>query len=165
MSQTAFHEFGPSLKEGKKGEDFYKRWVKRTCPGVKVSPSSIAQDRAGIDLLVVRESTVQVKRENRVHETGNVFIETWSKAGVEGWAKKPAADKLAFLMPGLGLILHVDPRHIAGKLDEWEERYGTRDVPNTWQGEHWVTTGIPVPLPVVAVLGKASWSTELQEER
>ncbi len=78
------HDFNESLLRGKKGEAFYVWWVRENYPGAKATPAPPTLDRHGVDLLVVEEKSVQVKRETRVQDTGNLFIETESKKGVPG---------------------------------------------------------------------------------
>lgn len=139
------HDFSESLDRGQMGELFFRYWLEKRYPGLEMDAVDLATDLRGIDGFVRCEPhPVQIKFDERAHETGNVFVETLADVERDkpGWALKCDASVIWYLVPGAGLLFHVRPGDIAALVPQWQSRYTERDVPN----RSWTTRGILVPI-------------------
>lgn len=155
------HRFGDSVKEGDKGEKLIVAYLRaQGCEAKRVTDMSL--QRKGVDIEARdaegNEFTVEVKRDTRTIDTGNIAVETHSnlEAGTPGWAYKRSADYLFYI---------VHPTHVyALRMDSiddtiieaWDEQFQSRRIPN-WKnrgkrGGKYHSRIICVPEPVFAEL-------------
>lgn len=100
-----------------------------------ITPATVAEDRSGIDFWFERAGItigVQVKADNRLSETGNLFIETISvdTAGKPGWAEAPRADVLLYYAPQARLVYVIPMRFVRENLARWKATYPVRPTRN-----------------------------------
>lgn len=159
------HEFGESLKRGKRWERWFGVWAESLPGEPEFDPvESLQADKGGTDGILQYRVNVQVKGDERAHETGNIFVEIYSVVEEEkdGWAVKPGTAKwLYYLVPGRGIVFKVRPSALADNVNDWCFRFGWKDADNG----SYRTRGIPVPIPVFGrVAAKTFWSQRLKRE-
>lgn len=159
------HDFNESLGRGKQWERWFGVWAESLPGGPEFEPvKSVFEDKKGSDGTLVYRLNVQVKGDERSHETGNIFVEIYSvlEEKKDGWAVKPGtADWLYYIVPGMGLVFKVRPQVLKEHVTDWYFRYGKKDADNG----SYRTRGIPVPIAAFGeVVSKTFWSERLKRE-
>lgn len=148
------HDFGPSAVRGRAGVDAMFRHLVMLGWTIEREASSREQ-WDGIDLWARNPEgglvTIEVKNDERAHDTGRAFVETVSNdtTGRAGWVYSCAADVILYVVPGDGVVYWLDPAKLRSRVSDWLQRADRRDgrfghvsAPN--QGYR--TRGVAVPL-------------------
>lgn len=108
------------------------------------------QKMAGMDRVMSLQSglrnTYEDKADFRAGDTGNLFVETWSKRGmVPGWAYTCGAQYLDWFVASHRTLLWGETLRLKKRLAEWAQRFPEVHVKNAG----YVTSGLLVPICVV----------------
>lgn len=131
---------------GHAGEAVICDWL--NSQGWQLRPATDAEQRQGIDFWGCFPSkgatSFEIKTDRRAHRSGNAFIELESsnKTGKLGWLFTCEADVILYWIPGLDLVLWMQPDNIRNAYQDWKDLYSLRQIPN----DGYYTTGLIVPL-------------------
>ena len=122
---ATMHNFGDDNAIGKRGEEIFRKFLEtRNCKYTDVSEDSKYQEQ-DIDFLVESRKTpgkivsVEVKNDQRIAETGNIFFETMSNVdySTDGCFKKSKAELMAIVSESEKLIYFVGTELLRAFVD------------------------------------------------
>ena len=123
---TTTHNFSDDNAIGKRGEEIFRKCLDRwNCKYTDVSDDKRYQEQ-DIDFIVESRKTpgktvaVEVKNDQRIAETGNIFFETMSNVdySTEGCFKKSKAELMAIVSESERLIYFVGTEILRKFVDE-----------------------------------------------
>lgn len=149
MDEPELYEFDKSRITGDEGEREVARAM--SARGYIVTPTIGDLQWQGVDFIITSTSgieySVEVKSDDRMHETGNVFMETMSnkETGRKGCIPKTKAQYLVYVDMHTRIQYWSKAVDVKNKIKSWSQRYKTKTT-RTKRGIAFFTTeGIIVP--------------------
>lgn len=148
------YDFRERHDRGKEAERFiYEAFQGRFC----VIPAPRYLQDQGVDFTFSGQSgvfKVELKTDDRAHQTGNAFIETVSndREGLLGWAHTSQADWLLYWVPGRHQCYRLAMGDIRDRVPHWRQVHDERSIPNKGYGGDYNTIGLLVPLLELAAI-------------
>lgn len=149
--QLKLADFKNDLLRGDKGEAILDKYYQKY---FIIKPVTAQEQRLGIDRIYTHKLlrycySVEYKTDFRAHQTGNVFIETWSDKGKKrGWATSSLSQMLVYYVPGINTAYQTTMLTIKSKIAEWLQSYNEISVQNNTNGNTWASAGLAIPIPL-----------------